>query len=82
LERGLFAANVPVWGYLISLDFLGFSRPNRDLSMGYKEFPLTSFSRALVAYVGASHRAVAVEAMQEMQDRSSNEPNTISDFLQ
>jgi hypothetical protein len=50
--------------------------------MGYKEFPLTSFSRALVAYVGASHRAVAVEAMQEMQDRSSNEPNTISDFLQ
>jgi hypothetical protein len=29
------------------LDFLGFSRPKRDLSMGYTEFSLKNFSRAL-----------------------------------
>jgi hypothetical protein len=29
------------------LDFLGFSRPKRDLSMGYKEKTADFFSRAL-----------------------------------
>jgi hypothetical protein len=28
------------------LDFLGFSRPKRDLSMGYTRFSLKNFSRA------------------------------------
>ena len=35
LGRRRFAANTPIPGGWISLDFLGFSRPNRDLSMGY-----------------------------------------------
>jgi hypothetical protein len=32
----------------ISLDFLGFSRPNRDFSMGYTGFSLEEISRALL----------------------------------
>jgi hypothetical protein len=35
LGPGRFAAKTPIASYWISLDFLGFSRPNRDLSMGY-----------------------------------------------
>ena len=30
-----FAAKTPIYWLLDFLDFLGFSRPNRDLSMGY-----------------------------------------------
>ena len=37
LAGGLFAAKTPVRTCWISLDFLGFSRPNRDFSMGYAE---------------------------------------------
>jgi hypothetical protein len=33
-----------VLGYWISLDFLGFSRPDRDLSMGYAKKPEKNFS--------------------------------------
>ena len=32
-----FAAKTPDFGGWISLDFLGFSRPNRDFSMGYED---------------------------------------------
>jgi hypothetical protein len=32
----------------ISLDFLGFSRPNRDFSMGYAGFSAKKISRALL----------------------------------
>jgi hypothetical protein len=35
LERRRFRSKTPVFRCLISLDFLGFSRPKRDLSMGY-----------------------------------------------
>jgi hypothetical protein len=35
LAPGRFAAKTPIHGYWIFLDFLGFSRPNLDLSMGY-----------------------------------------------
>jgi hypothetical protein len=35
LARRRSAAKAPLRGYWILLDFLGFSRPNRDLSMGY-----------------------------------------------
>jgi hypothetical protein len=35
LAHGLFAAKTPISSYWISLDFLGFSRPNLDLSVGY-----------------------------------------------
>jgi len=36
----------------ISLDFLGFSRPNRDLSMGYTGFSLENFSGRVFSKVG------------------------------
>src|ERR1700729_30807 len=39
-----FAAKTPEYEVWISLDFLGFSRPNRDLSMGYKRFSEEDFS--------------------------------------
>ena len=35
LGPGRFAAKTLIYGYWIFLDFLGFPRPNRDLSMGY-----------------------------------------------
>jgi hypothetical protein len=44
-----FAANTPFMGYWISLDFLGFSRQNRDFSMGYKGFSAYDFSMAFAA---------------------------------
>jgi hypothetical protein len=44
LARGRFAAKTLINGYLISLDFLGFSRPKRDLSMGYTRLSLEVFS--------------------------------------
>ncbi|HEV7478689.1 MAG TPA: hypothetical protein VGO05_00195, partial [Roseiarcus sp.] len=39
-----FAMETTFLGYWISLDFLGFSRPNRAFSMGYAEFLLENFS--------------------------------------
>ena len=44
LARRRFAAKHPEHGVWISLDFLGFSRPNRDLSMGYEGFSAKNFS--------------------------------------
>jgi hypothetical protein len=42
------AAKTLIYGYWISLDFLGFSRPNRELSKGYTEKPSKNFSAAPV----------------------------------
>ena len=39
-----FAAKIPIYRYWISLDFLGFSRPNRDLSMTYAAYSDKNFS--------------------------------------
>jgi hypothetical protein len=39
-----FCREDPDFGYWISLDFLGFSRPNRDLSMGYEDTSEKVFS--------------------------------------
>jgi hypothetical protein len=40
----LFSLENPDSGGWISLDFLGFSRPNRDLSMGYAAQAIKVFS--------------------------------------
>jgi hypothetical protein len=40
----------------ISLDFLGFSRPNRDLSIGYAAFPTSLFLPAFVVVKEPSER--------------------------
>jgi hypothetical protein len=47
LETGLFPRESKEFSYWILLDFLGFSRPNLDLSMGYEDFRGENFSRAL-----------------------------------
>jgi hypothetical protein len=47
LARSRFAAETAVHNYWILLDFLGFSRPNLDFSMGYTGFSLKKFSRPL-----------------------------------
>jgi hypothetical protein len=39
-----FAQEISDFGGWISLDFLGFSRPDRDLSMGYEGFIENVFS--------------------------------------
>jgi hypothetical protein len=41
-----FGCEPPIDRYWILLDFLGFSRPNRELSMGYTGFSEQHFSRA------------------------------------
>jgi hypothetical protein len=45
LARGRFAAKSPDSAYWISLDFLGFSRHNRDISMSYADKGAEIFSR-------------------------------------
>jgi hypothetical protein len=47
LGPGRFAAKALDSERWISLDFLGFSRPNRAFSMGYAAFSRDNFSRAL-----------------------------------
>jgi hypothetical protein len=47
LGFSLFRRETPVFRAWISLDFLGFSRPNRYLSMGYTGKPLKDFFEAL-----------------------------------
>jgi hypothetical protein len=49
LAGSRFAAKTLINGYWIFLDFLGFSRPNRDLSMGYEDLiEKVFFSRLFV----------------------------------
>ena len=44
------AAKIPIHRYWIFLDFLGFSRPNRDLSIGYTDFRGNYFSSRFSPY--------------------------------
>jgi hypothetical protein len=49
LGRELFLVKSPDSRGWICLDFLGFSRPNRDFSMGYADKTRENFSRRLLA---------------------------------
>jgi hypothetical protein len=49
LGTSRFAAKTLGFGGCKSLDFLGFSRPNLDLSMGYTSFSAEDFSTALLS---------------------------------
>src|ERR1700722_2394672 len=57
LGAGLLTAKTLVYEGWKSLDFLGFSRPNRAFSMGYAGFSLKEISRALFALDRAPGRA-------------------------
>jgi hypothetical protein len=54
LGSGRFGFKHPAFEAWISLDFLGFSRPNRDFSMGYADFSLNDFSQASLASRGGT----------------------------
>jgi hypothetical protein len=60
LERGRFAAKTADYEGWISLDFLGFSRPNRDFSMGYADEAGNVFRSPFSALVEAMEREHAV----------------------
>jgi hypothetical protein len=51
LARRRFAAKTPARDDWIGLDFLGFSRQNLDISMGYAESCGKKFSPALLGHV-------------------------------
>jgi hypothetical protein len=82
LGRRRFAAKPKDYGYWISLDFLGFSRANRDFSMGYTDKTEKSFSSRFC------RRERAVETVKptiwhgEGTDCSWGKLNSISNFPQ
>jgi hypothetical protein len=49
-----FGSKTPAKACWISLDFLGFSRQNRDLSMGYAGFSLENFSSGFLPLIGVA----------------------------
>jgi hypothetical protein len=51
-------------GWII-LDFLGFSRPDRDFSMGYTEFSEENFSSRFFPKSSDPERELAVEARRK-----------------
>jgi hypothetical protein len=83
LAHRTFAAKPTFQTYWIVLDFLGFSRQNRDLSMGYEENSSWSFSRRFrpAAARGAT-TSVRRRDHAEALDPSSGNSNLISGFLQ
>jgi hypothetical protein len=81
LARGCFALKTPDSGGWNSLDFLGFSRPNRDISMGYTGFSLKQFFAALFplrAFEAPSSRIWRGQGI----NGSWREFSLLSDFLQ
>jgi hypothetical protein len=62
LGTGQFSAKTKDFRYWILLDFLGFSRLERDFSMGYTAFSGKDFSKALLYGVGAPERRITILA--------------------
>jgi hypothetical protein len=81
LGSGRFAAKTPNYERWISLDFLGFSRPDRDLSMSYEDFSREKNSRALFRDK-ATEKPPRPLGIQNAQDYSSPKLSFISDFTQ
>ena len=72
----------PNYGAWILLDFLGFSRPNRDLSIGYKGFSVKNFSSRFFRSIRSVSMGNAQSRRRGRQDCSRSKPIPISDFLQ
>jgi hypothetical protein len=78
LGTSLFRRENPrFWG----LDFLGFSRPNRDFSMGYADKAEKFFPTALSVAKEPSKRLPAIWRVKGT-DCPWGKRNSISDFLQ
>jgi hypothetical protein len=82
LERAHFAAKTLGFGGCKSLDFLGFSRPNLDLSMGYRRFSVKDFSTALLSSRKRRGNGDPTIRHAEGMDCSWDKLSLISDFLQ
>ena len=81
LGAGRLSAKTPVFGGWKSLDFLGFSRPNRAFSMGYTGFSLKEISRALCpSRGGARTRVHGGLGHADAQNYSRGKPSVISAF--
>ena len=65
LARGPFAAKPPLMRGWIPLDFLGFSRQNQDLSMGYARVSLKENCSPLSRALEAPRRETGVEIHME-----------------
>ena len=65
LGSGPFCCKAPDYEPWILLDFLGFSRQNLDLSMGYADFSGKIFLALFAATLSGSEREFAVEAMRK-----------------
>jgi hypothetical protein len=81
LAPACFSTKTPTYERWISLDFLGFSRPKQDLSMGYTRFSLENFSRRFLALRSAKSGAGA-RHHGEGHDCSWGKLSSVSDFLQ
>jgi hypothetical protein len=77
-----FATKAKLLSYWISLDFLGFSRPNRDFSIGCAGFVAKDFFRGLLRPVGCRQKWSARSERAKERDWSSGELNLISGFPQ
>jgi hypothetical protein len=82
LARRRFAAKVPAYGRWISLDFLGFSRPNRDLSMGYAAYSGKNFSPSFSLALRGAGTGACGRGHAEGQDCSWGKLNLVSIFWQ
>jgi hypothetical protein len=82
LSLGRLAAKTPIDRYLIFLDFLGFPRPNPDLSMGYTRFSRKKFSSRFSPAFEARGRNPTVLTGAEAQDCSLAKLNLTSAYPQ
>jgi len=82
LACGRFATKTTARTCWISLDFLGFSRPNRDFSMGYTDFCAKDFSSRFVCGVGSTRSAGVAFGMRKGRSTHRAKLTLISDFLQ
>jgi hypothetical protein len=82
LGTSRFAAKTLGFGGCKSLDFLGFSRPNRDLSMGYRRFSAKDFSSRFWRRESAVETSDPHDRDTKGMDCSLGKPSLISGFLQ
>jgi hypothetical protein len=80
LGPGRLLAKTPNYEGWLSLDFLGFSRQKRDLSMGYTGFSLENFSRALLPFSTTRRTGARSRGHAEAQDSPSGKLKLFFDF--
>jgi hypothetical protein len=82
LGHGPFGRENPCFEGWKGLDFLGFSRPERDISMSYAGFSLNEISRALLPPARTAGTAARDFGLAERDGLVMGQGNSISAFLQ